>query len=168
MKTTPKNKGMTLIEAIISIFILILGLVPIFMSITVTNNLAIIIKNDLIASNLAREGIEVVRSIRDANWFNGLLFDANLADCGQSICDWVVPWDSAAPIPLGANPPLKIDSTTGLYNYSTGSNSLFTRKISISRVGTCNCEIKILSQVSWPERKDTKVITVESHLFNWR
>lgn len=159
---------MTLIEALISILIFTLGIIPVLFTITTARGLSSVIRNDLVAANLAQEGVEVVRSIRDANWFNGVAYDTNLADCGSATCDWRIQWDSTTPLPLSTNPPLQFDLTTGIYSYTTGNITGFTRKISISRVGTCNCEIKILSQVTWPEKRTTRILTVESHLFNWR
>ena len=68
-------RGFTIIEVIMAIFVLVVGVVGIYsiapriVSITSINN------RKFIASQLAREGIEIVRNIRDSNWLNG--FDWN-------------------------------------------------------------------------------------------
>ena len=44
------------------------------------NRSAAAIKNNFIASGLVQEGMEVVRNIRDQDWFLGNSFGASLAD----------------------------------------------------------------------------------------
>jgi len=75
MKTLTKNQtleaGQSLIETIIAIFILTTALtaslgVAIYAFSASTNS-----QNEIVASNLAREGSEVVRIMRDSNWLAG-------------------------------------------------------------------------------------------------
>ena len=69
-------RGQTILELIVSIGIIVscvvttLGLV---IATTMTSNVS---KTEILASNLAREGIEIARSIRDDNW---LALDSHLA-----------------------------------------------------------------------------------------
>ena len=166
------QSGISLVEAMVALLILTVGLIPVLAIITSSSGLAALIKNNLIAANLAQEGIEVVRGLRDANWFVSpvsLPFETGL------IGTWRVEWDTnilgapqKLPQVVGINPPLKFDATTGLYNYSTGTNTQFKRTVTISLVGTCACEIKVVSIVTWPERNRTRTIMAESHLFNWK
>ncbi len=60
----------SIIEILIWIFIFTLGLVSIYMLIVSTLWLNDYSKNSIIASNLAREGIELVRNARDSNYKN--------------------------------------------------------------------------------------------------
>jgi Tfp pilus assembly protein PilV len=62
------QSGQTLIETIVAIFVLTMALtaglgVAIYAFSTSTTSI-----NEIIASNLAREGVEVVRMMRDSNW----------------------------------------------------------------------------------------------------
>jgi hypothetical protein len=64
------NKAQGLIETIIAIGIIITGLSS-AMSLIVQNKIATEEAEDrLIATNLAREGVEIVRNIRDTNWLS--------------------------------------------------------------------------------------------------
>lgn len=64
------NKAQGLIETIISIGIIITGLAS-AMSLIVQNKIATEEAEErLIATNLAREGVEIVRNIRDTNWLS--------------------------------------------------------------------------------------------------
>jgi len=64
----PNQQGQSLIETIVAIFIL---------TMTLTSGLSLTLyafsssatsQNEIVASNLAREGVEVVRMMRDSNW----------------------------------------------------------------------------------------------------
>ncbi len=158
------QQGTTLIEAVVSTLILSIGIIPSFFMILVSNNLSASIRNNLIAANLAQEGIEVARAIRDANWFASDAFDTGFTDG-----DYTVEWNSTSLTPVtGTVPLLKVDNN-GLYNYTNGTNSAFSRKLTITRIDPtgCNCELKVISEVSWQEKKSVKTIRVESHLYNW-
>ena len=60
--------GFSIIEVLVGIFIFSLGLVSIFVLLTSALNLNELNKNKIIASNLAREQIELFRNIRDVNY----------------------------------------------------------------------------------------------------
>lgn len=62
------QKGFSIIEVLIGIMIFSLGLVSIFMLILSALRMNEYSKNSIIASNLAREGVEIVRNIRDNNY----------------------------------------------------------------------------------------------------
>lgn len=159
-KFKQSEAGFTLVEAMITLVILTTALIPALFLSTQATNAAFSIKNNLIAANLAQEGAEVARAIRDNNWFQSLAFDTNL-----SAGTWRIDWNSDTLIALGANPVLKVNN--GVYNYSAGTDSIFKRTITITKENAA--ELKIVSDVSWTERGNrAKSIQAESHLFNWR
>lgn len=158
------ERGTTLIEALVAILILVFGIVPSLAVIFTGNAFSSSVRNSLVASNLAQEGMEVVRAIRDANWFNNQPFDTGLSDGAYRL-----EWSSDALLSESGNPLLKI-TPAGLYNYSSGTDTIFRRRILITKIDPlgCNCELRVITEVTWPERGRTKTIQVESHLFNWR
>ena len=99
---------------------------PVFILATSSVNVASRIEHNLIASNLSQEGIEVIRNIRDTNWLNGGAFDDSL-----SIGTWRVEWSTTGGglMAVGSNPVLKKEN--GLYNYSTGTDTVFRRTVTI-------------------------------------
>lgn len=154
------QSGFTIVEAMVTLVILTVALIPALFLSTQATNAGFLIRNNLVAANLAQEGVEIIKSMRDSNWFQDLAFDANL-----TAGTWRVDWDSDALIALGANPALKINN--GLYNYSTGTDGMFKRTVTITAVNAA--ELSIVSEVTWTERGNrSKSIQVESHLFNWR
>lgn len=157
---------MTLVEVMVAFLFLSLGLIPIFAVITSSINLAARIENNLIAANLAQEGPEVIRAIRDASSMRGEDFDVDLPDG-----DYLVAWDSLSLIPYDADMYIKYDPSTHIYSYDSTDtiNTKFKRRINIQKiVSACDCEIKVISEVTWNERGVDKIVNVESHIFDWR
>ena len=158
------NRGATLVEALIAVYILSMGILPSLAAVILANSFSSLIKNNLVAANVAQEGVEVVKAIRDENWFNNRSFDNGLADG-----DYRVEWNSTSLMAISTNPVLKV-STLGIYNYSTGTDTNFRRKITVAKIDPtgCNCELRILVEVTWLERNKTRTVRVESHLYNWK
>lgn len=66
-----KEKGQGLLETVIALSVIITGLTG-ALSLAISNLSSVSVSgNRVIAGNLAREGIEVVRNIRDGNWLYG-------------------------------------------------------------------------------------------------
>src|SRR4051812_43664488 len=104
---TQHEKGFTLVEAIVSMVILTTAIIPILYLANSSVNVAFAVRDDLIAAGLTQEGIEVVRAMRDTNWFNNRAFDSGL-DAGT----YEVQWDSTSLLSLGST-PLKLND--GIY-----------------------------------------------------
>ena len=159
-KYNSRERGFTLIETMVSLVILTIAIIPALSLSTSAVNIGYDIRDDLVAAGLAQEGIEVIRAIRDTNWFNNQPFDTGLTDG-----NYRVEWNSTSLLALSSNPPLKL--TDGLYTYSSGTSTKFTRTIVITKINAG--ELKVVSQVSWPTRTNiAKTTQAEEHLFNWR
>lgn len=154
------NRGFTLVETLVALVILTIALGPALILSSNISSTASIIQHNLIAANLSQEGLEVIRALRDANWHNRLAFDTGLPDGIYRI-----EWNSNTLIALGSNPPLKIN--TGLYNYSSGTDTIFKRTVTITKINSE--ELRIISDVTWIEKKNrARSVKAESHLFDWK
>jgi len=174
-KCLKNQSGFTIVESLVSILILTLALVPVLSVVVSATDISNNIRNNFIAANLAQEGIEVVRSIRDRNWFadGNPPWDRFLHNCGLPDCVLIrmVQWDTDGPLLNLPNPPLKFDSVTGLYNYSTGVDTIFRRRIIIEDANLANpdTDMRVISEVSWINKGNiTRVVRAESHLYNWK
>jgi len=157
-----KPNGYTLIEALVSFLLLVVAITPAILLATSSVNIASAIQNNIIAANLAQEGVEVIRAIRDTNWLNDDSFDTDLA-AGQ----YELQWDSL--IPTVYNAPGRFITLTGdgLYSYDpTGTQTIFKRRITITKPS--GVELQVVSEVTWQDRRGSKNVTVEDHLFDWK
>lgn len=67
-----EKKGFSLIEVMMAIFLVSTGLVVIMSLLSMGIKNFVQNKNNLMASFLSQEGVELVRNIRDTNWVNGV------------------------------------------------------------------------------------------------
>lgn len=155
-----KNQnGFTLIELVASLVVLI-AILQTFLFISSSVNSSSLLRDSLIAANLAQEGIEVVRNIRDRDSLMENSFGASLPDGS-----WRVQWNSASLLALGGDPPLKKDPVNKFFSYDTGTDTIFRRTINIFTVSPN--EIRAISTVEWDVKSSSKSTSAESHLFNW-
>jgi len=149
------QKGFSLLEVIVAVFIVAVGLVGILTLANMSLKGASTSKMKLIASGLAQEGIEVVRDIRRSNtewddWYSGV-----------SNGDYRVQYNSANLMSFSET-PLKLDTNSGLYQYSSGDDSSFYRKITLTKISAD--EVKVVMEVKWPDN----TLTAEDRLWNWK
>jgi prepilin-type N-terminal cleavage/methylation domain-containing protein len=169
MKIYNQQQGFTLVEALVSLVILTVALIPILSLATNALRVSSEIQDNLVASGLAQEGVEVIRAIRDTNWFSGNSFDTNLGSgvIGDSTT-YQVEWDSIPPLQTNASPLLNI--LNGRYSHSTGGGwapTKFSRTVTITKINAG--ELRVVSQVTWQGRyNSSKSIVAEDHLFNWK
>lgn len=158
------KRGITLIEVMVSLVFLSTGLIPLFGVILSSVKLSIRVKNNLVATNMAQEGIEVVRALRDKAWMDSAPYDRDLPSG-----DGLVSWDSDTIIPYDSSSYMKLDPATGVYSQTVGTDTIFKRRIDITKVPSpCNCEVKVTSEITWLENQNNRVLTVEDHLFDWK
>lgn len=156
------QRGFTLIETLVALVLVTVAMGPVFILATSSVNVASRIEHNLIASDLAQEGVEVVRNIRDTNWLTGAAFDNNLPTG-----TWRVQWDTVGGglMAVGSNPVLK--KSNGLYNYTVGTDTVFRRTVTISKPNSG--ELVVISSMTWIERGNiNRTVGAESHLFDWR
>ncbi len=110
-KISKKELGFSLMEVIIAIYIITTALMGIMALVISINSSARVSAAKLIAANLAQEGIEVVKSIRDLNFgVNG--WDDWYASISGS-ANYIAQYNDTALRPF-SDVSLKYDSVTGL------------------------------------------------------
>lgn len=159
----PNKAGFTLVEILISLLIFSFVITPIIFILSTNLSSAASVRNSYVASGLVQEGVEIVRNMRDTGWLAGTSFDDSIPDG-----TYRVQWNSDAFIPLGTNPSLLENGSTGIFGYDIGDiQTIFSRTVVISTV-TSNVEKRIVVTVSWNEKGISKSVSAEEHLFNWR
>jgi len=185
-----KPQGQSLLEMIFAIGILIMTVVAV---------LAIALSNltgekesesQVIANNLAREGIEVVRNIRDTNWLAKAGWDTGLKPPmagrkGRVSFDAATnQWYLVFPSNQG-NPPYRLYlSAEGVLNHvSTGQPTIYYRHLFLDSIcldsdgheevkvcsgGEQKIGIKVRSVVGWSERGRARQVMIEDLLYAWK
>ncbi len=172
------KRGFTLIEVIVAILVVTVGVSAAYIVIQQIISYTYQISSRLTAAYLAKEGIEIVRNIRDTNWLQGEDWDEGLkvsqCNCYASenkYCEADYN-DTQAMTKCGivcVDPPcvsdfqpLKINS--GFYSYENGSETKFYREF-IIKPGT-NLEVAVL--VWWIEKGKTYgPVTAQEILYDW-
>lgn len=161
------KKGQTLIETIIAVGIITMALVAILALGTASIDYGTHGREEIITSNLAREGIEIIRVIRDSNWLdpNKDAFD-NLGDG-----DWIVDYDNTAATTTADSSDInscnncKLYLGGGIYQHGLGAATTYKRLVNITSDGNRK---KIVSEVSWTIKSRTKSFNLETYLTDWR
>lgn len=164
-----KNRGFTLVETLIAIAILLTAVVGPISLIGDALHKLYYAKDQMIAINLAQEGIEAVRQVRDSNmlaggWDAGISNGYYLVDSGIQTAPLIsTPCDVACVADLK---PIYLDSSLGLYRQNTVSTATqFSRIVYISSVNAN--EIMASSTVKWKTGGQAGTVSVSEYLFNW-
>lgn len=179
IKILSNQKGFTVLESIVAIFILSLSISGVFTAVQQSLSQAIFAKDEIRAYYLAQEAVEIIRNKRDINQIdriNNLATTnwlAGVSELSTDPCSFgkicradVVPfsltrcgddWDSC--------PNLNYDSNSSLYTYASGSGTNFKREIQIESVSST--EVSITVRVSWKKGLINREFKIKTHLFNW-
>lgn len=174
-----QSKGFTIIELVISIFVLSVGVVGVFSAFSMMVILTADTADRLTATYLAQEGMEIVRNIRDNNWLKkdvswteGLTTVGACSDVNTGCrADYTSPSMSG-----GYDVYLYLNKNNNFYDYDiTGTKTKFRRKILIDTLPDLDQNIlKVTVSVFWDQKptilnfmQTTGSITTEETLYNW-
>jgi len=148
------KNGFTIIELLITIFILSVGVIGIYSAfsamIVFTNNAS----DQLQAAYLAQEGIEIIRNIRDTNWLQPEGWTSGLDSC---VSGCKVDYTSTGELLEVFFPGdyLKKDNDGFYRQMADGDPSKFQRKIIITPVlDQEDHAVDVVVEVSWDKKKD--------------
>lgn len=161
------QKGFTLVETLVAIFILTLSITgPLFIA-QQSFTSAATARDRTTASFLAQEGIEYVRSVRDHNYLSQADWMRYLTSCFSGSCtvDSSVEEYPAIAACSGECPLIK-QADTGFFGYERGEETRFKRTIAIESVQDAT-EVLVRVTVEWTQRGVSRSFVVEEYLFNW-
>lgn len=183
-KTTSRIvSGFILIETIVAISILMLAL-PVALTVASKSiTLASYSKEQIIATYLAQEGIEIIRNKRDGNilkvmtgslvssqWLDGF----GAGDCLGTPCRIDYGTTPGGPLIQKCTGPCSLllnkNTADGSYSHASGGTmvpTIFSRSIQTETIPGSPDEIRVVSIVSYSTRGINKVITFQGNLTKW-
>lgn len=167
-----KNKkdkpAFTLIEVITVLLVISLGMVGTLSLISQNIRSQSINEKTIIAYQLAQEGVELIRNIRDTNINNGDDWLGVLGTDG----DYIMDYTDSVPLRWSSEPTeLQIDAN-GMYRYNVtgGADSGFSRIINIMAAPADEHKdyITVTANVSWKDHGKDYTYSLEAQLYDWR
>jgi len=161
-KAATPQQGFTLLELMISIFIISIGVIAIFSVTAKYTQQTASTRESLVASYLGQEGVEIVKNIRDINWVKGNGWNSGLTSCSSGCeADY-----ASSSLVSSTSRYLYIDNATGFYQYTPGSEggvvTPYKRIITVTNPGSDEVDIQV--DVTW----NGYTITVKENLYNWK
>lgn len=174
------REGFTLVETLVAIAILLIAVVgPISLIGNAIHNLYYA-KDEMIAINLAQEGIEVVRQKRDSNLLSNTSWDTDfvtnaLGAAKDYIVDVTPSVAGATLIQCSTSPcgvtqtPVYLNTTTSFYKQGLvqpggTTKTQFSRRISVSGTGN---ERAVTAMVTWKTGGTNGTVSVSENIFKW-
>lgn len=187
------QRGQGLLELIVAIGIITGALMSILTLTTSSVGQAEESGTMIVASNLAREGVEVVRNIRDTNWLVGnKKWDSGLAAGNDYTAIAVFDLDTMewhlefAPDNMNDD-ATKLYLSNGVYNQNdlagTGNLTKYRRLITLDEICASgeiresgqSCDpsnikigIRVTAEINWFVKGIPRKIIVEDRIYNWR
>jgi len=167
------NKGFTILETLVAFMALVMMFVGPVTLITKAIGNTYYSQNRIIASYLAVEAVEYILNVRDNNILQGDDWLNGMNTCGVQGhphgCYIDIPNNNIGSCSANCR-KIKYDSAGDYYNYTTGTDTIFSRVVKIDTpIGGLSDEAKLTVTVSWPEKTGaTRTYVLEREIFNWK
>jgi Prokaryotic N-terminal methylation motif len=170
------RRGQTLIEALMALSVITMGFLGIFALLSKSFFFNRVISDQLTATYLASEGVEVAKNLIDHDVYSGaawgncfvgyvngngtadLALDNTTVDCGTLTT-------------YASTMRLQFDPATNVYSYRTTAGSVatgFSRDVRVALASSSN-EITVSGIVTWDTGPLTsRSIMLEDHFYKWR
>jgi prepilin-type N-terminal cleavage/methylation domain-containing protein len=176
MKTMNAPRGFTLVETLVAITVVVTAMVGPLYAVQQSLNASRSAREQLIASSLAQEGVEYVRSIRDGNYLYVLMNSG-------STRSWLYGVDGTGGSTNCATAPCVVDPTQNtvsrtilplylssgnLYNQAeNGTETPYTRTVQLAAVPGSTTEITLTVTVTWTSKGQARNVTITERLHDW-
>lgn len=189
INTRPEQAGITLVGVMVAAFILAVGAVAITRLTGGAEKFTGVGREVTVASSLSREGLELIRAVRDSNWFQQDTDSSHWLDHGictegsheitdsnrRLIIDPVIVQSIVGAIAKGEDANLA-NGNTQLYTNASGAwGHTGTTATAYKRAITIDCStrndepkfITVTSTVTWASRGQNKEVVLKERLYNW-
>ena len=155
------KKGFTIIELLVVILIISIGITGSYALVGNIFASSSLMAQRLSAAYLAQEGIEIVRNIRDSNWVNGDSWDD-----GLPFGDFEVDYTALSLSDSDSYEGNKLKINNNIYNYTSGTDSIYDRKITISLNGDGSLNVTVI--ITWFSNNSNHSILIEGNIYDWK
>jgi len=178
------SNGFTLIEMLITIAVVTIGITGAFIAVQQGISAIDFAKARFTAALLAQEGVEIVKNIRDTNLLEynyvstSTPWNEGLSPSPGPAVDFEVQYtDPKSLDPILSKPACSPNcdfnglrflkkSEHGFYNYSSGEDTRFKRKVHIENTSSDQMDVKII--VYWTRREGGHhELTLRQYLYHW-
>jgi type II secretory pathway pseudopilin PulG len=168
------QRGQTLIEALMALSVITMGFLGIFALLSKSFFFNRVISDQLTATYLASEGVEVAKNLIDHDVYSGAAWGSCFAGSrnlnGNGVGEFAL--DSASVDCAARWDPtmrLQFDPATNAYSYRTTAGSVATGFSRDVRVALSGNEITVAGIVTWDTGPLTaRSIMLEDHFYKWR
>lgn len=186
--SSPNKQGLTLIGVLVAITLLVASIIAIANLYVRTTRVASASRERFIATNLAREGLELVQMQRDTNWLQIRAGTPNI-EWTSKICDNSFASDRAVTVDFDSTIDLEVQFNEAgtddkLYRVADGHWRHYTpsgEATRFDRVITVDCSqreaatanaatpslITVTATVSWQERTQVQNVSLKTRLYDW-
>lgn len=170
------DKGFTLIEVLIGLFIAVIASISVSQVIASTNKVVDAGRKTFVATNLAHEGLELTREIRDDTWFLNANRSVWMSQSG--LCPDTATHTYTIDPEMAREHSIQNDSDQGIYlqsngewthNKKSGTDTGFARlmQVDCSQAQSDPAFVTITSTVSWNGAYGAKNVSIKELLYNW-
>ncbi len=166
MKTSTNQKGQTLVEIMVAVGIITAVLIASLSLVIAVIQAGAVSRERVQAANLAQEGLEAVRNIRDSYWIDST-YGLTINERWQAFKGYLNLDSSGKRI---AN--VSLDGSSWILSSDfneTLSLTTFTRRITIQDLNLSDSpgedKLEITAEVLW--KNNTKSVTLSTYLTNW-
>lgn len=161
-----KQRGITLIETIVALNILVMGVVASLTLATSSLNFSQSSEQSLVVVSLAREGLEIVRAIRDNDGLSAIPNDT-VKRIVDSDYFFGINHEVSGYYTVNTCGECRLYiNVNGIYNHSGGTPTVYQRLIEIYPVSAT--ERRIVSIVGWQEHGRSHQYKLETYFSNWK
>ena len=154
------SKGFTLIELLIAISVISVGIAGALVSIQQSIPALDYANSRFAASLLAQEGVEIIKNIRDTNLLHDIAWNDSLSIDGDYEVEYTIPHISIY------TDSYLVKNEHSFYNYTSGDNTKFKRKIQITNISSDRIELEII--VYWRKKGGGEhEFILKQHIYNW-
>lgn len=159
-----QRNGFSVLEVMIAVAIITMGMIGVLSLVLQNIQVQYVNKNNLIASQLAQEGLELVRNIRDENWLDGNAYYLGIIEDGTYTIDYTFATNDLIDLIDDSGAKLNIDAT-GFYTHNAGDATPFYRLVTVSD----NIDyLEVECKVRWYERNRVHDYIATTLLYDWR